>query len=112
MAIGPIPPVSLPTTTTAVTAPGAGMDPTAVAGATGAGQTGGSFESAVGSALDSLATQQAGADTLAQQAAVGQLTDVSQYLVAATEAQLSTQLTVAVRNKAVEAFQDIMRMQI
>lgn len=106
MAIGPISPVTMPTTT-GITAPS-----TAVTGTAGAEQAGGSFETAVGSALDTLATQQGAADTLAQQAATGQLTDVSQYLVAATEAQLSTQLTVAVRNKAVEAFQDIMRMQI
>jgi len=106
MAIGPISPITMPTTT-GITAPSP-----AVTGTAGAEQTGGAFESAVGSALDSLATQQGAADSLASQAAVGQLTDVSQYLVAATEAQLSTQLTVAVRNKAVEAFQDIMRMQI
>jgi flagellar hook-basal body complex protein FliE len=111
MAIGPISPVSMPITT-AVTAPGSSTAPTSVAGATAPDQTGGSFESAVGSALDNLTAQQGAADTLAKQAATGQLTDVSQYLVASTEAQLSTQLTVAVRNKAVEAFQDIMRMQI
>ena len=32
--------------------------------------------------------------------------------IAATQASLATELTVAVRNKAVEAFNDIMRMQI
>ena len=32
--------------------------------------------------------------------------------MAATEASVTTQLTVAVRNKAVEAFNEIMRMPI
>ena len=40
------------------------------------------------------------------------LQSIQDYTIASTEAQLLTQLTVAVRNKAVEAFNDIMRMQI
>jgi flagellar hook-basal body complex protein FliE len=32
-------------------------------------------------------------------------------MIASTEASLATQLTVAVRNKALDAFNEIMRMQ-
>lgn len=70
------------------------------------------FESAVGAALDDLNTKQLRTDQLARDAATGTLQNVEEFMLAATESQLATQLTVAVRNRAVEAFNDIMRMQV
>jgi flagellar hook-basal body complex protein FliE len=52
------------------------------------------------------------ADTLAVQAATGDLSNLHDYTIAATEAAVTTQLTTAVRNKALEAFTEIMRMSI
>ena len=52
------------------------------------------------------------ADNLAVQAATGTLDNIHDYTLAATEASVTTQMTVAVRNKAVEAFNEIMRMPI
>lgn len=71
-----------------------------------------SFAATLGSGLDALAGVQAKAEGLAVQAATGQLTDVHQFTMAATQAQLATELTVAIRNKAVEAFNDILRMPL
>jgi flagellar hook-basal body complex protein FliE len=51
-------------------------------------------------------------DQLSVKAATGDLNAIHDYTIAATETQVATQLTVAVRNKAVEAFNDIMRMQV
>ena len=52
------------------------------------------------------------ADGLAVKAATGDLGAIHDYTIAATEMSVATQLTVAVRNKAVEAFNEIMRMQV
>jgi flagellar hook-basal body complex protein FliE len=52
------------------------------------------------------------ADRFAEGVATGQLTDVHQFTAAAAKAQLGVELTVAVRNRAVEAYQEIMRMQV
>ena len=74
----------------------------------GAGSLGNLFTDSLTAASDSQAT----ADGLMKQAATGDLTNLTQVMTAMTEAQLSTQLTVAVRNKAVESFNEIMRMQL
>ena len=73
---------------------------------------GSSFGTVLTEQLDKLNASQARADDLALKAATGDLQSIQDYTIAATEAQLYTQLTVAVRNKAVEAFNDIMRMQV
>jgi flagellar hook-basal body complex protein FliE len=72
----------------------------------------GGFGNMVAQALQNVQGLHTGADQLAQAAATGTATDVHDYMIAATQASLATELTVAVRNKAVEAFTDIMRMQI
>ncbi|HET6482304.1 MAG TPA: flagellar hook-basal body complex protein FliE, partial [Actinoplanes sp.] len=70
-----------------------------------------SFASMLSRGLESVSASQGKADALAVQVAQGTLQDPAQYTMAANEAQLGLQLTLAVRNKAVEAFQEIMRMQ-
>ena len=61
--------------------------------------------------LESVQAAQTKSADLAVQVADGTLADPAQYTMAATEAALGLQLTMAIRNKAVEAFQEIMRMQ-
>lgn len=72
----------------------------------------GGFGDALLKALDGVSAAHTEADQLAIQAATGDLTAVHDYTIAATEAQLLTQLTVEVRNRAVEAFNNIMHMQV
>jgi flagellar hook-basal body complex protein FliE len=74
--------------------------------------TGKAFGSMVLDGLDKLERVQDTSDQLAVKAATGDLNAIHDYTIAATEANVTTQLTVAVRNKAVEAFNEIMRMQV
>ena len=72
----------------------------------------GDFGSTITSALEAVSEAEFQADVLAQDVAVGGETSVQQLMVAMTKASLSVDLLVQVRNKAVEAYQEIMRMQI
>jgi flagellar hook-basal body complex protein FliE len=83
--------------------------PSAARGVTGAG---GDFGSMLLDGVDRLEGVQDKADQLAVQAATGDLTNIHDYTTAAAEAAVTTKLTVAVRNKAIEAFNEIMRMQV
>lgn len=103
-----IPPIS-PLAGLSVTAPVQGAG--AAAGAAPADAAGG-FGQVLAKGLDSLDGLQKASDTASVQALTGQLTDIHDYTIAANEAALATQLTVAVRNKAVEAFSEIMRMPV
>ena len=69
------------------------------------------FAGMLAQGLESVQANQAKASDLAVQVADGTLKDPAQYTMASTEAALGLQLTMAIRNKAVEAFQEIMRMQ-
>jgi flagellar hook-basal body complex protein FliE len=62
--------------------------------------------------IEGLEAMQDKSDLLSVQAATGDLGAIHDYTIAATETGVATQLTVAVRNKAVEAFNEIMRMQV
>jgi flagellar hook-basal body complex protein FliE len=101
-------PVSLPVAPVTPTAPAAAATPSSATGAT----SGTDFAKVLEGGLDHLQQVQSTADDLALQAATGQLKDPHDYLIASTQASLATELTVAVRNKAVEAFNEIMRMPV
>jgi flagellar hook-basal body complex protein FliE len=81
------------------------------AGSGTAASSGGDFASQLSSSLQNLQSMDNNVDNLAVQAATGQLTDVHDYIIAATQANLATQLAVQVRNKGLDAFNEVMRMQ-
>jgi flagellar hook-basal body complex protein FliE len=70
------------------------------------------FSAVLASSVDQLQAAHSTADALGAQAATGDLQDVHDYMIASTEATLATDMVVTVRNKAVEAFNEIMRMQV
>jgi flagellar hook-basal body complex protein FliE len=76
------------------------------------GPSGLDFGKLVANGIDNLDGVQRNADSLAVKAATGELENLHDYTIAATQAQVTTQVTVAIRNKAVEAFNEIMRMPV
>lgn len=71
-----------------------------------------SFGQMLSDALKQVNDLQVQADDLAQKLATGQISDVHTVTIASEKATLALQLTLQIRNKAVEAYQEIMRMPL
>ncbi|MDQ4504069.1 flagellar hook-basal body complex protein FliE [Sinomonas sp. ASV322] len=77
----------------------------------GAGASSGDFAASLAGAVDHLQQLQSASNQLAVQAVTGNLDDIHRATLAATRAQVTFELAAAVRNKGVDAFNEIMRMQ-
>lgn len=75
------------------------------------GSDDGGFGVSLTGAIEGLQDAQETSNALAVKAVTGDLDDVHDYTVASSQAKVMLELTAAVRNKAVEAFTEIMRMQ-
>ena len=70
------------------------------------------FGDTITSALEAVSESEFAADAIAESVATGGDATVQQLMVSMTKAQLNVDLLVQVRNRAVEAYQEIMRMQV
>lgn len=91
--IGAMPPITPPTTASAApAAPG--------------------FGEALGNSLMEVSNAEHRADALLTDVATGGTTSVHDLMIATTEASLATDALVAVRDRAMEAYHEIMRLQL
>ena len=74
--------------------------------------TGASFESFFKESLDKVNDKQVIADELTKGFVSGEDVDINDVMLAGEEAQISLQLAIQMRNKVVEAVQELTRMQL
>jgi flagellar hook-basal body complex protein FliE len=74
-------------------------------------QNGSEFSKVLSDALKSVNEQQKNVEKMADDFAMGKVSNIHELIVEAEKASISLRLTVEVRNKIVEAYREIMRMQ-
>lgn len=99
--IPPIPPVGALTTSPVVQAPS--ETPEAFAK---------SFGQFLNEAMNSVESAQVAADEATRRLATGEIRDIAEVTIASEKAILALQMTVQVRNRVIEAYQEMMRMPI
>jgi flagellar hook-basal body complex protein FliE len=70
------------------------------------------FSSWLASEIDNVNAQVLSADKQVRELALGQTQNLHEVMISLEEAKLSLSLLVQIRNRALEAYQDILRMQI
>lgn len=71
-----------------------------------------SFADTLGDAVQEVNTLQKKSDHLMQQLATGKSKNIPEVMIAAEQADIAFKLMVQVRNKLIEAYQEIMKMQV
>ncbi len=71
-----------------------------------------SFSNQLQDAISKVDNLQAGRDQMVEGMVSGEVTEVHDVMIAAKEAQLAFELLLEVRNKLLEGYQEIMRMQV
>jgi len=71
-----------------------------------------SFADTLKDAVNSVNTMQKDSDKKIEELATGKNHNVAEVMIAAEKADISLKLMVSVRNKIIEAYQEIMKMQV
>jgi flagellar hook-basal body complex protein FliE len=89
------------------------VDPqTALPALSPSGQSAADFSSWLTQQVDDLNTKLMQADTQVRQLAVGETSNIHQVMISLEKARMSLELVVQVRNKVLEAYQNMMQMQV
>ncbi|MFN2448622.1 MAG: flagellar hook-basal body complex protein FliE [Candidatus Baltobacteraceae bacterium] len=78
----------------------------------GGGEAGTSFKDTVKSLLGDVNDKVTQSDQLSRDLATGRTNDVSKVVTSVEEANLAMQFTLAIRNKLLDAYSEISRMQV
>lgn len=91
---------------------GAASAPLSIGGPGDASSAGSSFLDAIGNALGQLNTQVNGADAAMAQFAAGGSADLHTVMLELQQASIGLKTGIAVRDKLLEAYQELMRIQL
>lgn len=91
---------------------GAGLTNAASAVSSASEGSGVSFGQFLGNALNQLSQTSNASDELAESFAAGEDVEIHEVMIAMQETQIAFDLAAQVRNRAVEAYQEIMRLQL
>ena len=89
-----------------------GVTPTAPTPVATASRAAGGFGETLGRALSGVNALQLDAEAAVASLASGQLVDTAKTLVTVEKASIAFQFAMQVRNKLLEAYQEVMRMQV
>ncbi|PLR84208.1 flagellar hook-basal body complex protein FliE [Bacillus canaveralius] len=70
------------------------------------------FSAILKESIEKVNEAQQKSDILTEKLAKGENVDLHQVMIESQKASVSLQLTMEIRNKAIEAYQEIMRMQV
>lgn len=79
---------------------------------TGTGEDAGTFQSMLSDAIDQASQTEAEDNAGAQALVTGDVNNLADSLIQSQKAEIALDLTVQIRNKVIDAYNEVMRMQV